>query len=228
MTDILLDTAMDAEQREYLSIVKSSAEALLTIINDILDFSKIEARELRLERDQFNLLESIDSAVRELNVQAKQKNLQLTAHMAPNLPRLVLGDASRLRQILINLIGNSIKFTRVGQITVTIGKSSDADEMLHFSVCDTGVGIPSDKQAVVFEAFTQADNSATRRFGGTGLGLSIAARLVAAMGGRIWVESDGRTGSTFHFTARLEPVLGIQVAPSLCDTRSSSNMVANK
>jgi two-component system, sensor histidine kinase and response regulator len=205
LTEVLLDTNLDPEQREYLTLVQSSAASLLTIINDILDVSKIEAGKLSLETEDLDLREVVLDALRGLRVSAESKGLSLVSDVAPGVPALVRGDPGRLRQILINLVGNAIKFTSQGQVAVAIKRSPDSADALHFSVRDTGIGIPAEKQAMIFEAFTQVDGSFTRRFGGTGLGLTIASRLVRMMHGRIWVESQEGQGSTFHFTARLEP-----------------------
>ena len=205
LTEVLMETPLDAEQREYLTLVQGSAESLLTIINDILDVSKIEAGKLSLELHSFDLRESVLEILKALRVSADSKGLRLASEVADAVPALVRGDAGRLRQILINLIGNAIKFSDRGQVSVTVDRSAEGPDLLHFSVRDTGIGIPAEKQAMIFEAFTQVDGSFTRRFGGTGLGLTIASRLVRMMDGRIWVESQDGEGSTFHFTARLEP-----------------------
>jgi two-component system sensor histidine kinase/response regulator len=203
LTEVVLDSEMTAQQREYLGIVKQSAESLLTIINDILDFSKIEALMLNLERHAFELRPAIGAIMQEMSVHADKKGLALIADVRPEAPDPVYGDRARLRQVLVNLIGNAIKFTDKGRVAVHVKLSSENRNLLHFEIQDTGIGIPTDMKAVIFNAFTQIDSSSTRKFGGTGLGLAIAARLVEMMEGRIWVESDGHTGSTFHFTARL-------------------------
>jgi two-component system, sensor histidine kinase and response regulator len=204
MTELALETNLDPEQREYLDTVKSSAEALLLIINDILDFSKIEARKLELERVPFNVREVVRATTRQLSVQAQKKQLSLLCHFSPDLPQNEIGDPGRLRQVLMNLVGNAIKFTERGEIMVLAKKLTDAagENTLQFSVSDTGIGVPAEKQKLIFEAFVQADTSSTRQYGGTGLGLTIASQLVSLMGGRIWMESDPGKGSTFHFTAR--------------------------
>jgi PAS domain S-box-containing protein len=204
LTEVLLETKLDTEQREYLALVKSSAESLMVIINDILDVSKIEAGKLSLETQELDLRELVLDVLRGLKVSADAKGLSLVSDVDPGMPTLVRGDPGRLRQILINLIGNAIKFTARGQISVAIERWPESADALHFWVRDTGIGIPADKQAMIFEAFTQVDGSYTRRFGGTGLGLTIASRLVRMMHGRIWVESKEGQGSTFHFTACLE------------------------
>jgi len=204
LTEVLLDTSLDAEQRDYLTLVKKSAESLLVIINDILDVSKIEAGKLRLEAREFDLREVALDIIRSFRVSADAKHLSLACDVGGGVPAWVRGDPERLRQILINLVGNAIKFTDHGQVSVAIELWPDSADVLHFAVRDTGIGIPAEKQAMIFEAFTQVDGSFTRRFGGTGLGLTIASRLVRMMDGRVWVESKEGYGSTFHFTARLE------------------------
>src|SRR5271157_76645 len=205
MTDLLLDTGLNPEQREFASLVKLSADSLLTIINDILDFSKIEAGKLELESIEFNLRDSLAPTIKTLALRAHQKGLELILHIRPEVPEQMVGDPSRLRQIIVNLIGNAIKFTEQGEVALKVAlDSSISNELrLHFVVSDTGVGIASEKQKLIFEAFSQAEGSTARRFGGTGLGLTISSRLVEMMGGRIWVESALGQGSSFHFTANL-------------------------
>jgi len=203
MTDLLLDTELNSEQRDYAGMVRTSAESLLTIINDILDFSKIEAGKLEMERIDFKLRSTIELVVKTLAVRAHHKGLELNCNIEPDVPDALLGDPGRLRQILFNLVGNSLKFTEKGEINLTVRRESGDESVtqLQFSVRDTGIGIPAGKQACIFDAFTQADGSTTRRFGGTGLGLAICRQLVEMMGGRISVESAPGQGSTFHFTA---------------------------
>jgi two-component system, sensor histidine kinase and response regulator len=203
MTELTLDTELRAEQREYLGLVKSSADALLSLINDILDFSKIEAGKLDLDPIPFHLRDSLDDTIKTLALRAHQKGLELACHILSEVPDALIGDPSRLRQIIINLVGNAIKFTHQGEVVVRVAIAQQTTEYatLHFTVTDTGIGIPKDKQQLVFEAFSQADNSTTRRYGGTGLGLAICSRLVAVMKGQLWVESEEGSGSTFHFTA---------------------------
>ena len=205
MTELTLDTRLDPEQRDYLQTAQSSAEALLAVINDVLDFSKIEADKLDLESIDFQLRSSMDSTLKTLALKAHQKGLELLCDIRPEVPDPLVGDPGRLRQVLVNLIGNAIKFTERGEILLRVGIEEERDEdiTLRFSVADTGIGIGKDKLGSVFEAFTQADNSTTRRYGGTGLGLTISKRLVSMMGGRIWADSEVKRGSTFHFTARL-------------------------
>jgi signal transduction histidine kinase/ligand-binding sensor domain-containing protein/CheY-like chemotaxis protein len=203
MTDLLLESELNPEQREYADTVRVCADSLLTVINDILDFSKIEAGKLALECIEFKLRASIEPTLKTLGLRAQGKGLELNCNVDPDLPETLKGDPGRLRQVLLNLLGNAIKFTERGKITLTVQRESGDDSVvsLHFRVQDTGIGIPAEKQARIFDAFTQADGSTTRRFGGTGLGLTISRQLVEMMGGRIWVESAPGQGSTFHFTA---------------------------
>ena len=205
MTALTLDTALTAEQREYLTLVKTSADNLLGILNDILDFSKIEAGKLGLDVIPFRLQESLAVPLKTLGVRADEKGLELACHIAPEVPDVLVGDPGRLRQIVINLVGNAIKFTEHGEVVVHIEAGSQTAEAveLHILVSDTGIGISTDKQRLIFEPFIQADGSTTRQYGGTGLGLAICTQLVQLMGGRIWVESEVGRGSIFHFTARL-------------------------
>ena len=205
MADLLLDTKLDDEQSEYVSVVKSSADALLRVINDILDFSKIEAGKLLIEHIALHLSHTLEDTVKAVSMRARDKGLEMRCEIDPNLPSALIGDPGRLRQILVNLLGNAIKFTKVGAIVLrVVGEEEDEQGMmLHFAVSDSGIGIAPDKLDSIFEAFSQEDSSTTRRFGGTGLGLTICARLVEAMGGRIWVESDVGRGSVFHFTLRV-------------------------
>jgi PAS domain S-box-containing protein len=230
MNELALDTPLTGQQRKYLTVMQHSAEALLLVINDLLDFSKIEAGKLELDQATFSLQDVLNDTLRALALRAHRKGLELVGHIPPEVPDALVGDAGRLRQVLTNLVGNAIKFTREGEVVVEVQKAStddtdDTDKMeekvaslacflsgssvdLLFSVRDTGIGIPSDKQEKIFEAFEQADRSTTRRYGGTGLGLSIASQLVGLMGGRIIVESEPGRGSTFRFTVRLhQPVL---------------------
>ena len=213
MTELTLDTNLNPEQREYLEIVKSSTHSLLTIINDILDFSKIEAGKLDLETIDFSVQDAIAAATRTIALRAHEKGLELAFEVSEDVPDSLLGDPGRLRQIVVNLIGNAVKFTAAGEIVVRVEKESRTDNevVLHFSVSDTGIGIPVEKQSLIFGAFAQADGSTTRRYGGTGLGLAICSQLVEIMGGRIWVESEVGKGSTFHFTAPF----GLQAAPGM-------------
>ncbi len=205
MTDLALDTELKADQREYLETVKTSADSLLTVINDILDFSKIEAGRIDLESLDFDLRECLETTLKTLALRADEKGLELMCEVAPEVPNVVRGDASRLRQVVINLIGNSIKFTNQGEVALRV-KTEDRDGeniLLHFIVADTGIGIAEEKRESIFEPFAQADTSTTRKYGGTGLGLTISTRLVKMMGGTIWVTSEVGKGSEFHFTAHL-------------------------
>ena len=204
MTELALDTDLAPDQREYLEIVKSSGESLLTVINDILDVSKVEAGRLELESVEFNLRDHLAPALKALGVRAFERRLELNYAVLPEAPEVLIGDANRLSQILNNLIGNAIKFTEQGEIFVEVARESERDGRvcLHFSVRDSGIGIAAGKQATIFDAFAQADSSISRRYGGTGLGLTISRRLVELMGGRIWLDSVPGAGSTFHFTAR--------------------------
>ncbi len=216
MTELVLSTQLSAEQREYLQVVSESCEALLGLINDILDFSKIEAGKFELDCAAFNLHESIGDTMKSLGVRAHKQGLELACRIAPEVPVAVNGDSGRLRQVLVNLVGNAIKFTERGEVVLDVTRHAPkVDEMeLHFRVSDTGIGIPRDKQGLIFESFEQVENSRTRRFSGTGLGLAISSRLVSLMGGRIWVESVPASGSVFHFTARFSPADGVPKAPS--------------
>jgi signal transduction histidine kinase len=206
MTDVALSTSLDDEQREYLEIVKFSADSLLGIVNDILDFSKIEARKLALDRTHFDIRAAVNELIRSLQIRVRQKGLYLNCHVAEDVPGVLIGDPLRLRQVLLNLLDNAVKFTSTGGISLTVSQedSSEGKCMLHFAVRDTGIGIPADKQRTIFEAFSQADTSSTRRYGGTGLGLTISYQLAQMMDGRLWVESAPDQGSTFHFTASIE------------------------
>jgi signal transduction histidine kinase/DNA-binding response OmpR family regulator/HPt (histidine-containing phosphotransfer) domain-containing protein len=232
MTELALNTPLTPAQRDYLGLVKSSADSLLTVINDVLDFSKIEAGKLELIPGEFGLRDSLGETVKALALHGHQKGLEVAYRVAPEVPDLLVGDLARLRQVVVNLVGNAIKFTEKGEVVVEV-KAEEAraraprraeeerqeeeatalspalgalarlpEPVLHFSVRDTGIGIPPEKQQVIFQPFEQADNSRSRKYGGTGLGLAIVSRLAGMMGGRVWVESDAGRGSTFHFTAR--------------------------
>jgi two-component system sensor histidine kinase/response regulator len=213
MTDLVLDTALTNEQREYLETVKMSADSLLAVINDILDFSKIEAGKIDLDVTEFNLRESLDATLKTLALRADEKDLELLCEVTPEVPEVIRGDSNRLRQIVVNLVGNAIKFTGTGEVALKVQAQDTEGEhrLLHFTVSDTGIGIPPEKQKLIFEPFTQADTSTTRKYGGTGLGLTISTRLVGMMGGKIWVESQTGRGTTFHFTARL----GVSQSPAI-------------
>jgi CheY-like chemotaxis protein/HPt (histidine-containing phosphotransfer) domain-containing protein len=202
MTELALDTEITPEQREYLTTVKAGADSLLSLINDILDFSKIEAGKLEIDRIGFQLRATLENTLRTLALQAHEKGLELACRIPPEMPDSLVGDPDRLRQIIVNLVGNAIKFTSRGEVVANVEVESQTNEdvAVHFSVKDTGIGVPAAKQDMIFKAFTQADASTTRQFGGTGLGLAIATRLVALMGGKLWLESELGKGSTFHFT----------------------------
>ena len=202
MTDLVLETELDATQRDYLNVVSEAAESLLSIINEILDFSKIEAGKLELDLIDFDVRDEVGDALKSLGLRAHAKGLELAWHVHPDVPCWLSGDPVRVRQILVNLVGNAIKFTDEGEVLVDVRRKEDRDSriLLHITVRDTGPGIPQDKRERIFAAFEQADTSTTRRFGGTGLGLAITSRLADAMGGRVWVESLAGKGSQFHFT----------------------------
>jgi len=204
MTELALDTLLTIEQRQYLGMVQTSADSLLTILNDILDFSKIEAGHLDLDPVDFDLRESLGDMVKTLALRAHQKGLELAFHVLPDVPDAVIGDPGRLRQIVVNLIGNAIKFTEQGEVVLSVQAKAIKEKsvLLEFTVKDTGIGIPTEKQSLIFEAFSQAESSTTRTYGGTGLGLTICSRLVEMMGGTIWVESQAGKGSSFRFTAQ--------------------------
>jgi PAS domain S-box-containing protein len=206
MTELTLDTSLTEEQREYLTMVRDSGKSLLTLINDILDFSKIEAGKLELDATDFRLRDAIEDTVKIFGLRARKKDLELSSQVSPEVPEALCGDPGRLRQILCNLIDNAMKFTQRGGVALRVDLESQSEQevRLHFCVTDSGIGIPQDKQELIFEAFAQADNSTTRKYGGTGLGLSISSRLVGLMAGKMWVESEANRGSKFHFTARLE------------------------
>jgi PAS domain S-box-containing protein len=212
MTTLALGTKLSSEQQDYLTTVKGSAEALLEIVNDVLDFSKIEAKRLDLDYEAFDLRETVGDTARLLALRAAEKDLELACDITPEVPVSLVGDAGRLRQILLNVLGNAVKFTNEGEVVLRVSREASDEgpgrSNLHFTVTDTGIGIPADKLEHIFEAFTQADSSTTRRFGGTGLGLAIARRLVELMGGRLWVESDVNRGSTFHFTVPFDEAAG--------------------
>ncbi|MDO8589260.1 MAG: response regulator [Armatimonadota bacterium] len=203
MTELALDTDLTPEQRDYLESVQTSADSLLAVINDILDFSKIEARKFELDNHDFDLRDVVGETVGALALRAHEKGLELAYRIAPDVPDALIGDARRLGQILLNLVGNAIKFTEVGEVVVSVDKESESKDRigLRFTVTDTGIGISADKRRMIFEAFSQADGSTTRRYGGTGLGLTISSQLAHMMGGRIWVDSEVGKGSAFHFTA---------------------------
>jgi PAS domain S-box-containing protein len=209
MTELILDTEINSEQREYLEMVKSSADSLLRLLSDILDFSKVEAGKVELVDHEFALGPSLAETLQVMRFRAQQKGIELRWRVDANVPERVMGDATRLRQVLVNLVGNAIKFTERGEVSVQVETQAldDTRVILHFRVTDSGIGIPKEKQSMIFEAFTQADSSTTRNYGGTGLGLAITTRLVMLMEGKLWVDSEWGQGSTFHFTVtfRLAP-----------------------
>ncbi len=215
MTQLALETPLSLEQREYLDMVKESSDALLTLVNDILDFSKIEAGRLSLEVDEFDLQDTLNNTMRTLAPRADEKGLELTWETPPDVPARLIGDPGRLRQILVNLVGNAIKFTELGEVALSAEIEAQRDNWatLHFCVSDTGIGIAQEKHQRIFEAFMQADSSTTRKYGGTGLGLAISTLLVKMMEGRIWLESVPNEGSRFHFTAKFGLVKDIHPQP---------------
>ena len=221
MTELVLDTELGREQREHLDIVKSSADSLLTLLNDILDFSKIEAGKLDLETIDFPFRENLEDTLYMLAHRAHQKGLELACRIASDVPDALEGDPIRLRQVVLNLVGNAIKFTSVGEVVVSVDKQRQTESgvILEISVKDSGIGIPPEKQKTIFGAFTQADSSMSRRYGGTGLGLAIASQLVEMMAGEIWVESEPGVGTTFHFTAhfKLQKTQQPKIAPAAWD-----------
>ncbi len=205
MTELALGTGLTPEQREYLETVKLSADSLLIVINDILDFSKIEAGKIDLDISEFSLRDSLEETLKTLALRADEKGLELLCEIAPEVPAVVRGDSSRLCQVVINLVGNAIKFTHEGEVALNVQVEAEGaqDRILHFTVSDTGIGIPADKQKSIFDPFSQADTSTTRKYGGTGLGLTISTRLLKMMGGTIWLESEVGRGTRFHFTVRV-------------------------
>ena len=242
MTSLLLDTGLTAEQREFTEIIRNSSDALLTIINDILDFSKIEADKLELEQKPFVLRECLESSLDLISGKAAQKGLDLAYMVAEDTPEAIVGDVTRLRQILVNLLSNAIKFTEVGEVVLSVSSQplptiGDGDQAagqsdaggrheLHFTVRDTGIGIPPDKTDRLFQSFSQVDASTTRRYGGTGLGLAISKRLAELMGGKMWVESSGvpGQGTTFHFTIQAAAA----PAPPRADRQQAQSLVQDK
>ena len=204
MTDLVLDTGLTEEQREFVDVIKNSAYGLLTLINDILDLSKIESEGLTLDLIPFSLSNTLDDTLRSLAVGAHRKGLELAYQIDPTIPEMLIGDPGRLRQVMVNLVGNAVKFTEQGEVIVTVEREGETEEetTLRFTVTDTGIGIPPEKLDLVFEPFQQADSATTRKYGGTGLGLSISRHLVALMGGQIHVESTEGKGSSFRFSAR--------------------------
>jgi signal transduction histidine kinase len=216
MTLLLQDTDLSDEQRDFVETIHNSADALLTIINDILDFSKIDSGQLDLEEHPFQLRSCIEESLELLAPKAGEKGLDLICDIDESIPPSVVGDVTRLRQIVVNLVGNAVKFTSAGEVVIRVTRAEPDEDagMIHFSVRDTGIGIPLDKQVRLFKSFSQIDSSTTRQFGGTGLGLVISKRLTEFMGGRMWVDSEAGKGSTFHFTIRPKPFFGITPTPN--------------
>jgi two-component system sensor kinase len=205
MTELSLQTPLSPQQRNFLTVIKQSGESLLALLNDVLDLSKIEAGRMDLETIPFRIHEIVNAAVRLLAVTASRKGVELICRVAPEVPEAILGDPTRLRQVIVNLVGNAVKFTSAGDVFVNVFVEGEDEERLHMAVQDSGIGIPPDKQNSIFQSFQQADSSTTRRYGGTGLGLAISSQLVSLMGGRIWVESEVGRGSTFHVVIPLRP-----------------------
>jgi PAS domain S-box-containing protein len=229
MTELALGTRLTVAQREYLTAVKDSADALLVLINDILDFSKIEARKLELDHVEFHLRDTLADTLRLLALRAHQKGLELACDIRPGVRDVLMGDPGRLRQIVVNLVGNAVKFTERGEVILRVEKQAETRDQihLHFTVADTGIGISEDKQSIIFGAFEQADSSMTRHYGGSGLGLAISAQLVGMLGGRIWVESKAGLGSTFHFTASFGVRRGKATMPEKARLRNLSVLVVD-
>jgi PAS domain S-box-containing protein len=225
MADLLLDTELSAEQREFLELLKSSADTLLVLLNDILDFSKIEAGKLDLDPVEFAFHQTVNDTLKVMRFRASQKSLQLNGRLSSSIPPILVGDPARLRQVLINLLGNAIKFTQQGEVSLTVDRESSGPELmtLHFRVRDSGIGITPQQQKRIFQPFVQADSSTTRKFGGTGLGLAITTRLVELMGGKIWVESEPGCGSTFHFTV----IFGLPVLDPNVSTQKISQGISS-
>ena len=222
ITELALETELTSEQREYLETVKFSADSLLTVINDILDFSKIEAGKVDMEAVDFNVYDFMETTTKTMALRADEKGLELLCEVAPEVPEIVRADSGRLRQIVINLVGNAIKFTDQGEVIIKVrceGQDGQ-DHILHFEVSDTGIGIAPENQKLIFDSFSQADSSTTRKYGGTGLGLAISKRLVEMMGGKIWVVSAVGQGSHFHFTARVGAVNSNAVVVGTSENRA--------
>ena len=222
ITELALETELTSEQREYLETVKFSADSLLTVINDILDFSKIEAGKVDMEAVDFNVYDFMETTTKTMALRADEKGLELLCEVGPEVPEIVRADSGRLRQIVINLVGNAIKFTDQGEVIIKVrceGQDGQ-DHILHFEVSDTGIGIAPENQKLIFDSFSQADSSTTRKYGGTGLGLAISKRLVEMMGGKIWVVSAVGQGSHFHFTARVGAVNSNAVVVGTSENRA--------
>ena len=238
MTDLALDTSLNPEQMEYLQTVRFSSDALLIVINDILDFSKIEAGKLDLEETDFNLRECLESTLKSISIRAHEKGLELACSIAADVPELVRGDSTRLSQIVTNLVGNAIKFTHQGEVVLSVERQVEANQgehagetpaggsvsQFHFVVSDTGIGVPEDKQETIFQPFSQADTSTTRKYGGTGLGLTITTRLVQMMGGKIWLKSQEGSGSHFNFTLQFKTAQMTAHPPAAIASRQLSGV----
>jgi two-component system sensor histidine kinase/response regulator len=219
MTGLALDTEVNPEQREYLEMIKLSGDSLLAVINDVLDFSKIEAGKIDFELTDFNLPDCLESTLKTVALRADEKQLELLLAIASEVPEVIQSDSNRLRQILLNLLSNAIKFTDTGEISLQVGVENEGGDsiLLHFSVADTGIGVPVNRQKAIFNPFTQADASTTRKYGGTGLGLTICSRLVETMGGTMWVESEVGRGTQFHFTLKVRATAAVSQRSSLED-----------
>jgi len=217
MLDLTLETDLTEDQRDNINTAKEAADNLLNLLNDILDISRVEAGKIKLESIEFDLWKVVESVTKGLSVLANKKNIKLSSSIDPSVPRFVIGDSTRLRQIIINLVNNAIKFTHEGRVEIGVQAAGvfDDETRITVSVTDTGIGIPKDKQDLIFDVFTQADTSVTRKYGGTGLGLAICKKLVEMMGGRIWIESEEGTGSTFCFTAHFKIGPKANVTPHL-------------
>jgi signal transduction histidine kinase/CheY-like chemotaxis protein len=231
MAELLSETPLNAEQREYVRVFRRAGDNLLTVINDILDFSKVEAGQIEFENIEFDLGDVLAEAIELAAVRARAKGLEVSSRMEPSVPKRLIGDPGRLRQVLLNLLGNATKFTERGEITVLV-KIDSPPGLLHFAVSDTGIGIPADGLSTIFDSFSQADASTTRKYGGTGLGLAISKRLVELMSGRIWAESTLGSGSTMHFTARFSIAEGparrpIENAPVALHARALRILLAD-
>jgi two-component system sensor histidine kinase/response regulator len=215
-SDLLMATALDSDQRDYVETLRFSSHALLRILNDILDFEKMEAGGMTLERTQFSIRQCVETVLDLIRPEARRKGIETAMHIRTGTPDQVIGDPYRLHQVLLNLLNNAVKFTDHGQVSLTFRNVAitDDEETFEFVVSDTGMGIPADAQQRIFECFQQADGSTTRRYGGTGLGLAICSRLVRLFHGRIWVESQVGKGSEFHFTARFERLVHPVIAES--------------
>lgn len=225
MTELALETELTAQQRDLLETSRNSAVSLLYLLNDVLDFSRMEAKTIQLDAITFDLSKLISETAQVFQVQAKEKGLSLACEISPKVPREVTGDPSRLRQILVNLLGNALKFTPAGRVLIgaTVESSNTREICVRFAVTDTGIGIAKEKQSVIFQPFAQADGSMTRKYGGPGLGLSISMRLVELMGGKMWLTSEPGKGSTFHFSVRFERLLAeAETAQQLSDLRTAA------